>query len=216
MTYQAVLFDLDGTLLDTLEDLADSMNAVLSANSFPTHQAEAYKTFVGDGVANLVRRALPAGTYTDEDIRRLVQLMRAEYARRWKNKTKPYDGVDEMLRALADRGLKLAVLSNKPDDTTKLCVQHFLGNHRFDVVQGVADDVAPKPDPAGAKRIRETLNLPVEAFLYLGDTNTDMQTATAAGMYAIGATWGFRTADELLQHGAKTLIDHPMELIGLL
>jgi len=216
MTYQAVLFDLDGTLLDTLEDLADSMNAVLAAGGFPTHPTEAYKMFVGDGVANLVRRTLPAGEYADDEIKRLVALMREEYARRWTNKTKPYDGIDEMLRALAQRGLKLTVLSNKPDDYTKLCVERFLGGHSFDIVQGVSDDVAPKPDPAGAKRIRETLGLPPEAFLYLGDTNTDMQTANAAGMYAVGATWGFRTPDELRQHGAKTLIDHPMEMVGLL
>lgn len=216
MTHQAVVFDLDGTLLDTLDDLADSMNAVLSACGYDVHPVEAYKTFVGDGVANLARRALPAGNHGDDEIRRLVLLMREEYTRRWANKTRPYDGIEDMLHALADRGVRLAVLSNKPDDFTKLCVERFLGGFAFDVVQGVAADVAPKPDPAGAKRIREILHLPAEAFLYLGDTDTDMQTANAAGMYAVGATWGFRTADELRQHGAKTLIDHPSELIKLL
>ncbi|MBN1553544.1 MAG: HAD family hydrolase [Phycisphaerae bacterium] len=216
MKYQAVLFDLDGTLLDTLDDLADSMNAVLAAGGYPVHPADAYKTFVGDGVEKLVRRALPAGDYPDEDIQRYVKLMREEYSRRWANKTRPYEGIDDMLRALAQRGVKLTVLSNKPDDFTKLCVERFLGDHSFDVVQGVSDEVAPKPNPAGAKRICRTLGLEPEAFLYLGDTNTDMQTANAAGMYAIGATWGFRTPEELTKHGAKTLIDHPGKMIDLL
>jgi phosphoglycolate phosphatase len=216
MTYKAVLFDLDGTLLDTIEDLADSMNAVLTAGEYPTHPVEAYKTFVGDGVENLARRTLPADAQDDEIVRRHVARMREEYARRWRSKTRPYDGVEDMLRALADRGLKLAVLSNKPDDTTKLCVEHFLGDHPFDVVQGVSEEVIAKPDPAGAKQICQTLGLTAAEFLYLGDTNTDMETANAAGMYAVGATWGFRTPEELRRHGAKTLIDHPMEIMNLL
>lgn len=216
MAYKAVVFDLDGTLLDTLDDLADSMNAVLAENDYPVHPVEAYKTFVGDGVVNLARRTLPANKQSDEEIRRTVDRMRDEYARRWKNKTRPYDGVDDMLRALADRGLKLAVLSNKPHDFTQLCVEYFLGGHSFDVVQGVTDGVAPKPDISGAKSIREAMALPSGAFLYLGDTNTDMQTATAAGMYAIGATWGFRTPEELRRNGAKRLIDHPMEILEIL
>lgn len=216
MKHQAVLFDLDGTLLDTLEDLADSMNAVLAAAGLPVHPTEAYKTFVGDGVAYLVRRALPRGTYGEEEIRRYVLAMRKEYTRRWADKTRPYPGIEDMLTALARRGLKLAVLSNKPDDFTRLCVERFLGNHRFDAVQGVRDDIAPKPDPAGAKRICETLRLPADAFLYLGDTNTDMETARAAGMFAVGATWGFRTEEELRRHGAQALIRHPMEILSLL
>lgn len=216
MTYQAVVFDLDGTLLDTIDDLADSMNAVLADNGLPVHPVESYKIFVGDGVVSLVRRALPAGQYSEDEINKYVLLMREQYTRRWADKTRPYAGIEDMLRALGRRGIKLTVLSNKPHDFTKLCVEKFLGGFTFDVVQGVEPDVAPKPDPAGAKRIGELLNLPASAFLYLGDTNTDMQTANAADMYAVGATWGFRTADELLQHGAKTLIDHPMDLLKLL
>ncbi len=216
MTYQAVVFDLDGTLLDTIDDLADSMNAVLEANGMPVHPVESYKIFVGDGVVSLVRRALPAGQYSEDEIKKYVLLMREQYTRRWADKTRPYDGIEDLLHELTVRGIKLTVLSNKPHDFTQLCVEKFLGGFSFDVVQGVASDVAPKPDPAGAKRICELLSLPASAFLYLGDTNTDMQTAANADMYAVGATWGFRTADELLRHGAKTLIDHPMDLLKLL
>ncbi len=217
MTYKAVLFDLDGTLLDTLDDLGDSMNAVLAARGYPTHPIRAFTVFVGDGVENLVRRALPAPEgSTDAVVREIVPLMRAEYSRRWKDKTRPYDGVPEMLEALAARGLRLAVLSNKPHPATTEVVDHFFPAGRFDAVFGARPGVPIKPDAGAALDVARQLGIPPREFLYLGDTNTDMQTATAAGMYAVGVLWGFRAAEELREAGARVLISHPREVLALL
>lgn len=215
-TYEAVLFDLDGTLLDTLEDLGESANTALRNHGLAEHPIDAYRIFVGDGVATLISRAAPDARPGEELHSSLVRAFREEYARRWDNVTKPYDGIAEMLDDLQRRGLRCTVLSNKPHDFTKLCVERFLGNWTFDIVQGVSDTVPPKPDPAGAKGVCARLEVPPERFVYLGDTNTDMRTANAAGMFAVGVTWGFRSAEELREFGADALIDHPSELARLL
>jgi phosphoglycolate phosphatase len=216
MRRRAVLFDLDGTLLNTLEDLADSMNAVLRRLGLPAHEAAAYKYFVGDGIVNMARRALPADRRDEAVVTRLVEGMRRHYARHWADKTHPYDGVPELLGELTRRGLPTAVLSNKPDDSTRTMVARLLPGHRFRLVLGARPDVPIKPDPAAALEIAEALGVPPGGFVYLGDTGTDMRTATAAGMYPVGALWGFRTADELSQAGAETLIDRPAHLLKLL
>jgi len=216
MQYKAVVFDLDGTLLDTLDDLAASMNAALGRFGLETHPADDYRYFVGDGLDNLVRRVAPAARDDGELAEKLLDAMRDEYSRRWADKTQPYAGVAKMLDGLTDRGLAITVLSNKPDDFTGLCVRRLLGDWRFEIVQGVSDDVPAKPDPAGAIMISERLGIAPGEFLYLGDTDTDMKTANAAGMYAVGATWGFRTPEELRDNGAKALIDHPTGLLELL
>jgi len=205
MKHKAILFDLDGTLLDTLDDLADSANAALARNGLATHPVDAYRQFVGDGVVSLMRRAVPSDDCVDDErIDKLVAEMRKEYAWRWDAKTKPYEGVAQLLDGLVQRGVKMGILSNKPHDMTALCVSKLLPNWRFDAVIGVSDDVAPKPE------------VPPAEFLYLGDTDTDMKTATAAGMFAVGALWGFRDREELLGNGAKVVIARPTELLGLL
>ncbi|HAU36546.1 MAG TPA: HAD family hydrolase [Phycisphaerales bacterium] len=214
--FKAVLFDLDGTLLDTIDDLADSMNDVLARNGFPAHGVAEYKYFVGDGIVNLVRRALPADRRDEQTLARLVAEQRREYGRRWADKTRPYDGIPQLLDALSERGLALAVLSNKPHETTQAVVAKFLSRWTFAVVRGEGPHTPAKPDPTGATQVAAQLGLPPAQCLYVGDTDTDMKTATAAGMYAAGALWGFRTADELRRHGAKTLLAHPRELLKLL
>lgn len=216
MKYQAVVFDLDGTLLDTIDDLADSMNAVLTARELPTHPVERYKTYVGDGVVALVRRALPAGYTDSHDLDEVVAEMRESYAARWDKKSVPYDGVDAMLAELTHRGLKRAVLSNKPHDFTQLCVDRLLDGHAFDMVVGVSDAVPPKPEILGARHICKELGLSPEQCLYLGDTDTDMKTGKAAGMFTVGCTWGFRTAEELRDNGADALVDRPGDVLRLL
>ncbi len=216
MSHRAVLFDLDGTLLDTLEDLADSTNAALVRLGFPPHPLEPYKYFVGDGVVNLVTRALPEGNRDEGTVAKAVALMRRIYSEHWADKTRPYPGIPELLDALVQRGVKMAVLSNKPDDSTKLCVARLLPRWRFDAVVGQSEAVPPKPDLAGVRAIVTQLAVPAEQFLYLGDTNTDMATANAAGMFAVGALWGFRPADELREAGARLLIEKPAELLKLL
>ena len=216
MKYEAVVFDLDGTLLDTLEDLADCMNATLGEFGYAPQPLEKYKYYVGDGVASLVQRASNDPNISEDMVKKIVARNREIYGKGWAVKTRPYDGVPELLDELTARGVKLSVMSNKPHHFTQLCVERFFDISKFAVVQGVNDEIAPKPHPAGVDRIVKTIALPREKFLYLGDTNTDMKTATAAKMFAVGATWGFRTAAELLESGADKLIDRPAELIELL
>ncbi len=216
MKIQAVIFDLDGTLLDTLEDLADSVNAVLAEQGFPVHPVEAYRYFVGDGAAVLIGRVLPEGQCDAAIQKTCLRRFREEYALRWKNKTLPYDGVLPMLARMQTLGLKLAVLSNKPHDATELCVRELLPGIQFDAVVGQVDGRPRKPDPAGALAIAEQLGVLPQEVLYLGDTATDMKTAVGAGMYPVGVLWGFRTGDELQTHGARSLITRPEDLLGLL
>jgi len=215
MTPKAVCFDLDGTLLDTLADLATSMNHALERLGLLTHPTDAYRTFVGAGMAMRVQRVAPAAGDDADLAARLLTEMRREYANRWADTTRPYDGVPELLDALQARSLPMAVLSNKPHDFTEKCVARLLARWSFARVFGVRDDVPPKPDPTGARRVARELEIAPEAFLYVGDTGTDMATARAAGMLPVGVTWGFRDADELRQAGAKHLIDDPSELMGL-
>jgi phosphoglycolate phosphatase len=216
MTYGAVCFDLDGTLLDTLDDLADSMNRALRRFELPEHPVDAYRHFVGNGLTVLVQRTAPAAADDEQLTADLIATMREEYGKRWAEKTRPYDGIPAMLDALAAKGVPMAILSNKPHDFTQLCVAELLPHWKFARVWGVSDEVAAKPDPAGARRLAEELSVPLDEFLYVGDTNTDMETAAAAGMFPLGVLWGFRDADELLAHGAKKLITHPSELLELL
>jgi len=216
MGSKAVLFDLDGTLLDTIEDLADSMNVVLTRMGFPTHSVAAYKYHVGDGVRELAVRVLPQDHQDEETIKKCIAAMRQEYGNRWDKKTRPYPGIPELLDALTARGIKMAVLSNKPDATTKVVVAKLLPWWRFDVVAGERAGIPRKPDPGAALSIAEQLGIAPQEWLYLGDTNTDMKTAVAARMYPVGALWGFRTADELLASGAKVLVKYPVDLLALL
>ncbi len=214
MPYHAVLFDLDGTLLDTLEDLADSTNAALAELGIPGHSPGAYKQFVGDGLENLVRRALRQERPDESLLVRGIELTRQEYSRRWAEKTRPYSGVPELLDGLSRRQIPMAVLSNKPDEFTRLCVSRLLAGWHFQVVQGATPQLPRKPDPRGALAIAGQMNKAPAEVLYLGDTNTDMQTAVAAGMFPVGALWGFRTADELLATGAKALAHAPTDVLA--
>ncbi len=214
--YKAILFDLDGTLLDTLEDIGNGMNHVLEERNFPVHKLNAYRHFVGDGAAMLVSRTLPEERRDDEIIQECLEAFKKYYAQNWKVKTVLYEGVAEMLDAVTMRGLKIAVLSNKPHEFTVQCVTELLSNWKFNIVLGLRNSVPRKPDPAGAKEVARSLGLPQSQFLYVGDTAVDMQTANAAGMFSVGVLWGFRTRDELVDNGAKALVSHPLEILNLL
>ena len=216
MACKAVLFDLDGTLLDTLADLADSANRALRTLGFPEHPPEAYKYFVGDGMETLVERALPKDHYDVKTATECAALMRREYAECWAATTRPYEGIPELLDTLTARGIVMTVLSNKPDEFTKLCVARLLSQWRFAVVLGAGPSLPRKPDPTSARKIALRLGLAPSEILYLGDTNTDMQTAIAAGMYPVATLWGFRTAAELTASGAKVLIERPLDLLVIL
>ena len=216
MKYRAVIFDLDGTLLNTLEDIADSANVVLSRYGFPQHGLEAYKYFVGDGIGKLVFRAIPEEKRSQEFLAQCVEEMREEYSKRWANKTHPYQGIPELLDALTARGIKMSILSNKPDDFTKETAAKFLSQWRFEVIQGEGASAPKKPDPAGALRIVEAFQVSSEEILFLGDTEVDVKTALSAGMRPVGVLWGFRTAAELKAAGAEVLIEKADDLLSLI
>jgi len=215
-SFKAVLFDLDGTLLNTLEDIADSVNRVLRRSGFPEHTLEKYKYFIGDGMDVLVRRALPEAGLEEEAVSRCLTAVREEYARHWADKTRFYEGVPEMLDWLLSRGFQLSILSNKPEDFTRITAEKFLCRWPFHPVLGARPSVPKKPDASGAFEVSKITGIPPEKFVYLGDTDTDMITAVSAGMFPVGVLWGFRPADELLKAGARVLLSHPMELINFL
>jgi|ERR1035437_1503832 phosphoglycolate phosphatase len=216
MPFRATIFDLDGTLLDTLDDIANTANSVLAGRGFPTHPNADYRTFIGEGVVKLMLRALP-NTHQDEaTVQACVGDYVQEYERTWNALTRPYPGVPEMLDALVVRGLKLAVLSNKPDRFTQRCVDELLAKWAFDVVLGASDQFPRKPDPASAIETAKRLGVPPAECLYVGDSGVDMRTARAAHMCAVGALWGFRGREELLNDGAQFLIKKPSAALDLL
>jgi len=216
MSFKAVIFDLDGTLLDTLDDLADSANRVLAGCGYPVHPVESYRYFVGDGLQILIERILPESDRTPEVIQRVAAVFKNDYSCNWHVKSTMYEGIDVMLDGMVQAGLQLSILSNKPHEFTRLCVEQMLGAWTFEPLLGACPNVPKKPDPAGAIEIAGRLQLDPAEILYLGDTATDMKAAIGAGMYPVGALWGFRTADELKQSGAAQLISSPPQLLHCL
>lgn len=213
MGFKAVIFDLDGTLLDTLRDLADAANASLSHYGFPEHPVDAYRYFVGDGLQTLIQRIVPDSA-TEDDVKKLMEKFTELYTTMWNVHTTPYPGVLDMLTSLTDGGCVLAVLSNKPHKFTQICVQNLFPEVSFTFVYGKRDGVAKKPDPVGALEIAEKMNLSVNEILYVGDTATDMQTGNRAGMKTVGAEWGFRTREELEKNNAWKIAKTPAEVVS--
>jgi phosphoglycolate phosphatase len=191
------------------------MNSVLRKSGLPAHPVDSFREMVGDGVHMLVKRALPSGMQGDEVIGEFVLKMREAYSARWDVNTRPYAGVVEMLDGLADRGIKMSIFSNKPDEFTQLTVSRFLDINNFSVVIGLKSGIPKKPDPAGAVQISKKLSIPPEEFIYVGDTGTDMKTAVAANMQPVGVLWGFRDEKELLENGARYIIKKPSELFRI-
>lgn len=215
-TVKALLFDLDGTLLNTLGDLADAMNAVLLQHGAPAHPVESYKTFIGEGLSLLVARSLPECMRNNGDVvQQCTDAFKKTYAACWSRTTTPYDGIVELLASITAAALPMAILSNKPHAMTLATVHYFFGSFTFAAVIG--DGNFPrKPDPAAAHYIASVVGVAPENFLFIGDTKTDMQTAHAAGMVPVGVSWGFRDEAELRTHGASSILKHPSELLPLL
>lgn len=212
MSIKAVIFDLDGTLLDTIADLADASNATLRKYNFPEHDERAYNYFVGDGLRTLMERAVPAGTSV-EMVDACCATFNEIYDGLWHNKTQPYNGIQDMLNVLSKHGVCPAILSNKPHLFTKACVGHFFPEGLFALVFGQRDEVAKKPDPAGALEIAEKLGVQRDECVYVGDTSVDMRTGKGAGMFTIGVSWGFRPVEELREHGADLIVSKPAEIV---
>jgi phosphoglycolate phosphatase len=231
MPIQAVLFDLDGTLLDTLVDVGNAANAALRDGGFPEHPLQSYRHLLGGGVQRLFGAALPTDNQTPELIEQCVAAFRRHYEQNWNDTTRPYAGIPELIAELHERDLKLAVLSNKAHNFTRRCIAEHFGGRKpdssessavldgpigpFQLVVGQRPGVPPKPDPTSAIEVADALGVPPDDFLYLGDTSTDMQTARDAGMHPIGVLWGFRDREELVGSGAEAVIAKPRELLEL-
>lgn len=207
-----ILFDLDGTLLNTLDSLAHVYNAALEELGFPVHPVDAYRQFVGDGGRKCAERCLPAGAL-DENIQALLAIQRERYEENWAQGTRPYEGIDTLLDKLAESQLKLGVLSNKDHHFTLKMVHHFFGETVFDVVQGHQSDIRLKPFPDGAEKSARQMQLETQSMLMVGDSKMDIQTALACNMVAVGVSWGFREREELLDSGCHLLLESPMDLL---
>ncbi len=212
---KAAIFDLDGTLLDSLADIAKTTNTALQSKGFPTKPVEDFRYFVGEGIYNMLLRSAPAGT-DEQTLQELVNIAKDEYSKHWARETKIYSGIEQMLVELQKRNIKLAVLSNKLEGFTKTVVQHFFPHTPFLEVLGSTKEKNAKPDPTKALVIASSLGVMPEQVMFMGDTKTDMQTANNAGMVAIGVLWGFRQKQELQDNMAKLIIEKPMQILDYL
>jgi phosphoglycolate phosphatase len=212
----AVIFDLDGTLVDSLEDLATAMNLTLEHRGFPIHPVEAYKRLVGNGFRNLALLSLPEKARDTATVEIVHAEAASYYAKHCTDRTRPYAGVPQLLEALSAKKIPLAVLSNKPDELTRRVTSALFAAGSFAFVRGESELFPRKPDPASALDIAARLETQPSATLYLGDSDVDMATARAAGMVALGALWGFRGEAELRESGAKAVLAAPIELLSYL
>ena len=215
MPYRAIIFDLDGTLLDTIGDLADSINAVLSENGLPNRPRNEFRYIIGDGMEMALRRLLPESMHNPSMLKSFVDMVRDEYSVRWNSTSMPYPGIPGLLDYLKRKDIRTAVLSNKPHDFTVLMIESILDRWQFDSVLGLSDRFPRKPDPASTLFTARALEVDPPDIIFLGDTSIDMKTARAAGMFAAGALWGYRERDELDAAGAHILVEHPADLMRL-
>ncbi len=214
MTIAAAIFDLDGTLLDTLTDLCNSANHALKAVGRPTHEREAYRTLVGQGVDNLFIDALgPEHQHLHSPA---VAAFHAHYADHRFDTTAPYPGIWRLLTTLQDKQIQLGVLSNKPHLATVDVIDRYFSDLNWAVVRGHKPGTAPKPVPTSAREVIQQMGLAAEQCVYVGDTKVDMLTGKAAGMFTVGVSWGFRSVKELKDNGADAIVDSAEALINLI
>ncbi|MCQ4637232.1 HAD family hydrolase [Anaerovorax odorimutans] len=209
-----IIFDMDGTLLDTLEDLTDATNAGLACGGYPARTVEEVRHFVGNGVRHLMMRAVPQGT-SQQDMEKCLAAFKDFYAHHWQDKTRAYDGIPQLLAALRKKGIKTAVISNKYEQAVlELCRDYFPGS--FDAARGQREDVPLKPAPDSVFSILEELGSGRSRAIYVGDSEVDMDTAHNAGLISVGVTWGFRDRELLAEKEADYIIDRPEELLEVL
>lgn len=214
MGYKAVIFDLDGTLVNTLSDLSHSMNFGLSKLNLPGRTEEECREMIGNGVRIFAQKALPEGRQDMLDD--LLSIMRAHYAMHCCDNSRAYDGISDVLRELKTRAILLAVITNKPDDMAVRVVEHYFGKCTFSCILGIREGRATKPDPSGTIEILDKLDIKTNECLFVGDSDVDIQTAKAAGIRAVGVSWGFRDVETLCQAGADVIIDKPEEILELI
>jgi len=213
MKSEAIIFDLDGTLIDSIVDIAACGNEALASMGFPGHSVETYKALVGDGITGLATKALPEAERNDEAVAKFVERYRALYARNWDKTTAPYPGVPSLLADLVVRGIKLAVLSNKRDDFTKICVERLLPAANFVEVRGESEETPKKPDPSGALEVASRMGVRPSRCLFIGDSEIDAETAKRAGMAFVAVAWGYRSRAELQEAGAECFASNPNDLL---
>ncbi len=214
MNYDLVIFDMDGTILDTLEDLKNSTNYALKQSGYPEHPLENIRQFVGNGIQKLIERAVPEGT-SEADRQKVYEAFRAHYKVHCADNTKPYDCIPDLIIKLREAGIKTAVVSNKADPAVQDLVIEYFPN-MFDVSVGEKPGVAKKPAPDAVDFVLETLSIPRERAIYIGDSDVDIATAENSHMDSIIVTWGFRDLEFLKVHGAKTIVDTTEEILELL
>lgn len=214
MYYEAVIFDLDGTLINSLEDLADSCNEVMNAFGYPVHTIDKYKYFVGNGVRKLVERAMPEDKSADpEQVEKALERFREIYSGRVLNKTRAYVGIREILTKLQAKEIPVAVCTNKPMDAAQTIINILFEPDTFKMVIGDRKGYPRKPDPANVLYIADKLGVEPGKIAYVGDSGVDMQTAVNAGMLPVGVLWGFRDRPELEENGAQVIIEKPADLL---
>lgn len=214
MKYNTIIFDMDGTLLNTLEDLTDSVNYALQICGYTERTLDEIRCFVGNGVRVLINQAVPART-SEEDVVNCLTIYRKHYSENMQHKTRPYDGINELLKSLKEKDIKLAIVSNKYDSAVKaLCKDYF--QDYIQIAIGESPEIAKKPAPDSVFTALEQLGAVKEKALYVGDSEVDVQTARNASLACIGVTWGFRDREVLAAEGADIIIDRPQELLDYL
>ncbi len=212
MNIKAVLFDLDGTLVNSLYDLADSVNFVLTEFGFPTHETEKFKYFIGDGMAKLIERVLPEDRKDPELQNEVLDTFMNRYREHFADKTVAYEGIIDLVRELSAKNLKLAIVSNKVQDMTKEVARRVLSGLEFDIVCGKREGYPTKPDPTLTLEIINELGVKPSECVFIGDSGMDMAVAKNAGVSGIGVLWGFRTESELMENGADYIVRTPEEI----
>ena len=212
---KAVLFDLDGTICNSLGDLAASVNFTLEKLGFKTHEVEAFKYFAGNGIPKMIERALPEGHKTQEDVKKALEIFMPYYKDHSSDLTQKYDGIAELLSELKKRNIKIAVCTNKAEPLAKEVVKSFYGDI-FDLVFGQREGIPAKPDPTLAKLLMKELKVEAQECIFMGDSGVDVQTAVNSGAVAVGVLWGFREITELNENGAEFVIEKPSDLLNLI
>ena len=216
MNFKGVIFDLDGTLVDSIEDIADAMNEMLRCNGYATHDVSVYKLFVGSGIRNLVYRALPAYARKEDIVNRCFTEMMALYRNNFVDKSELYPGIAEMLDRFVQRGIKMSILSNKADEFVSKVVDVLLPNWNFESVMGLTSEDDKKPNPKYALQMAQQMGFKPSEMVFMGDSSVDMKTAVNAGMIPVGVLWGFRSKDELVENGAKYILEKPSDFFKVL
>jgi len=215
MAKKAVIFDLDGTLVDSLKDIAICSNIVLKEFNFPTHKLDEYKNFVGGGAKILLENCSPSDI-SEETLNKLLIRFKKVYDTNIQNETKPYKGIEDLLKQIKEKNIKMGILSNKPHTLTIKYYEKFFKNYKIDEVHGQKENIPKKPSPIAAIKIAESFNIECKDIFFIGDSDVDIQTAKNAGMIAVGVSWGFRGTKELIENGADHIVKAPKDILKLL